>query len=218
MVEFSKKFCPNCGSDGRAVTLYANNTCSHCGAPPDHKEMEIKRNLFVCPSCGAGNINYETIFPDGTCAQCGAAPNEVGIMATAEKVRVSGQFGLVLYADEARLSGKKMEKILLDNNVEFINVEDLFLRDVELKFKEAAMKYFVSKATRVFIIISPGLDADSYFKNLVEYAVHEHKLFPLTDDLGGEDTETVRRMDGAWHVDVDNVEQIKKGINFWFQR
>lgn len=216
MVEFEKGSCPNCGTDARLVTLYANNTCSHCGAPPDNSEMEIKRNVFVCPNCGAGNVNYEAIFPGGTCSNCGAPPGEVGIMASAEKVRAAGEFGLVLFAGDAASFGAELESMLDAAGVTHINVEDLILREVDVALRERAMEYFVEKATRVFIIVSPGLDKDQFLEKLLEYTGYHDKSFPIDVGLGGIDTQAYYPVKKFNRVDWDDREMIQKGIDHYF--
>lgn len=216
MVEFSQATCPNCGRSAREVSLYSNGTCSSCGAPRSAEGMEIKRNVFVCANCGSGSSDFVSFFPNGTCSNCGAPAGEVGIIASAEKVRKVGKFALVAYAPDASEYGKNVEKMLQDKGITFLNINDLHLRDVDVTLREKAIEYFVEKSTRVFIVVSPDAGTDPFLDKFVKHAIYNQRPFPITTPLAGWDQNVFYYLKSFQDVDVSNKEKIGKGIDLWF--
>lgn len=222
-VVFSQQVCPNCGSSGREVTLYANGTCSACGAPPERKnEMELTRNVFVCSNCGSGSSIFEKVFAGGVCNNCGApAGKEIGIVATAEKVRVSGKFALVVYASDAEVPGKKIESMLEEHKVTFVNVKDLYLSDLQQDMKQLAIRYFVERAAQVFFVMSDEVDTNNRdYLSLIKECVDSGKIIPIHTSKTNLEGQAVFYTRNYQKIDLrreDLKEYFLKGINLWFK-
>ncbi len=217
MVEFSQKSCPNCGKSDREVKLYANGTCSSCGAARSMEGMEIKRNVFVCANCNSGSSDFVSFFPNGTCSNCGAAAGEIGIIGSAEKVRKAGKFGLVVYAGDATAYGKQVEAMLSKKGITLLNVNDLHLREVDITMREKAIEYFVENSTRVFIVVSPGAGEDPYLAKFVEHTAYNGKAFPIVTEQGGWDEDVFYRIKGTQYIEIENEKKISQGVDFWFK-
>ena len=221
-VQFSQKVCPNCGSSAREVILYSNGKCSHCGAPPAMSpEMTVVKNVFTCPYCGSGSIEFSAAFTNGSCKSCGKGAGEVGIVGSAEKVRVAGDFGLVIYAEDAKNYGKKVQRLLTEQGVTHLSLADLYLDDVPVELRDKAIEWFVSRAKRVFVVVSPGADEDGFMKTIIKHTSVYKKAFPINTPAGGWDTNAFRPFQQrlgyqAYYVDIANEAHIVRGLELYF--
>lgn len=185
--------------------------------------MTVVKNIFTCPNCGSGNTEFSEVFANGNCKNCGVGAGEVGIVGSAEKVRVAGDFGLVIYADDAKNYGTKVERLLTEQGITHLSLADLYLDDVSVELQDKAIEWFVSKAKRVFVVVSPGADEDGFIKTIIKHTSVYEKAFPINTPAGGWETSAFRPFQQrlgyqAYYVDIANEEQLIRGLELWFSK